>query len=280
MDGHFRAFSFVDRIASVEPGVRIRGKYRIPAGIAEFPGSLVSEAVGQLAAWSAMAALDFKVRPVAGLAGRIELLSEVRPGQTLELAAEIETAEMDAVAYGGTAHADGQPVADLEHCVGPMMPLEEFDDPDAVRERFNFLCGEGAAPGGFAGLPVFALDPSAGEPGRWMRATFHVPLDAPFFADHFPRRPVFPGTLLMHMNLRLAAALAAGIPAPAGGGCWRMRSVSDVKLRAFTPPGEVLGIEAKIGEAAADAVEIGVETRNGRRLVGGARVHFVREEKS
>jgi len=71
----------------------------------------VPEAVGQLAAWSAMAALDFKVRPVAGLAGRIELMSDVRPGQSLELAVEIQTAEMDAVAYGGTAQVDGSPLS-------------------------------------------------------------------------------------------------------------------------------------------------------------------------
>lgn len=275
MDGHFRAFSFVDCITSVEPGVRIRGTYRIPEGITEFPGSLVSEAVGQLAAWSSMAALDFKVRPVAGLAGRIKLLSEVRPGQTIELAAEIETAEMDAVAYGGTAHADGKPVVTLEHCVGPMMPIEEFDDADAVRDRFEFLRDTGAAPGGFGGVPPLELEPGEGEPGRFRRATLRVPLESPFFADHFPRRPVFPGTLLMHMNLKLAAALAAEIP-----GSWALRSVADVKLRAFTPPGEVLGIEAKLDEAAGDAVEVIVETRNGKRLVGGARVHFTREAQS
>ena len=50
MEDHFRAFSFVDRIASVEPGVRIRGHYAIPSGLNEFPASLVAEAVGP-AAW-------------------------------------------------------------------------------------------------------------------------------------------------------------------------------------------------------------------------------------
>ena len=38
-----------------------------------------------------MAAVDFERRPIAGIAGRIELLSPVRPGQVLELSAEIET---------------------------------------------------------------------------------------------------------------------------------------------------------------------------------------------
>ena len=103
MDEHFRAFTFVSRITSVEPGVRIRGTYAIPPDVGPFPHSLVAEAVGQLAAWSAMAAVDFKYRPVAGLAGNIELLSPVRPGQTLELAAELETADTEAVVYGSAA---------------------------------------------------------------------------------------------------------------------------------------------------------------------------------
>src|SRR5277367_3020369 len=101
MDGHFRAFSFVDRITSIQPGVRVHGIYHIPSGIDEFPIALAAEASGQLAAWMAMAALDFKVRPVAGIAPIIELLSPPRPGQTLELDAEIESLESDAFAYSG-----------------------------------------------------------------------------------------------------------------------------------------------------------------------------------
>src|SRR4030095_10715226 len=85
MDGHFRAFSFVDRITGLEPGRAIRGRYSIPAGLANFPMALVGEAVGQLAAWAAMAALEFKCRPVAGLAAEVNFFAPVRPGQILEL---------------------------------------------------------------------------------------------------------------------------------------------------------------------------------------------------
>ena len=269
MDGHFRAFSFVDRIKAVEPGVRIRGTYQIPAGLTEFPSSLVAEAVGQLAAWSAMAKLDFKVRPVAGLAGKVEFLAPVRPGQTLELSAEIETAEMDAVGYGGAASVDGKPVITLENCVGPMMPLEEFDDPQVLRERFTVLQNPGATPGAFGGVPTITCIRTDGEAGQSARATLQVPADAPFFSDHFPRRPVFPGTLLMNVNLQLAAALAAEIP-----GRWQLRSVHDVKLRAFIPPGENLELEAKLDEREGDSVFIIVETRKGKKLLGGARVRL------
>jgi hypothetical protein len=62
----------------------------IPSELRDFPLPLVGEAIGQLAAWAAMAAVEFGQRPVAGLAGSIELLGEPRPGQVLELAAGLD----------------------------------------------------------------------------------------------------------------------------------------------------------------------------------------------
>src|SRR5882724_10640005 len=113
MDHHFRAFSFVDRIASIQERSRIAGSYTVPARIKAFPGSLVAEAVGQLAAWAAMATVNFERRPVAGLAGAIDLPGTVHPGQTIDLAAELETVDHEAVAYNGTAFADGVPIVRL-----------------------------------------------------------------------------------------------------------------------------------------------------------------------
>jgi 3-hydroxymyristoyl/3-hydroxydecanoyl-(acyl carrier protein) dehydratase len=296
MDDSFRAFSFVDRILSCEAGVRIRGCYGIPAGIEDFPSSLVAEAVGQLAAWSAMATVDFQRRPVAGIAGGIELLGDVRPGQTLELAADLESADAEAVSYGGSASVDGVLVLRLTHCVGPMVVMEEFDDPGAVRSRFAVLRGEGARPGGFAGFPPLSVERTGGEEGKVARATLQVPAAARMFADHFPRRPVFPGSLLMHANLDLAAQVVGEItgrnaergtpnaepfPAPRSGfrvsRCWRPRAISDMKLRAFIPPGELLELEARLEESLEHTAELLVETRRGKRLLGSARVTFISE---
>src|SRR3954454_9890947 len=89
-----------------------------------------------------------------------------------------------------------------------------------------------------------------------------------FFADHFPRRPVFPGTLLMHANLQLATALAGELPHTAAGCRWTIRSVQDVKLRAFTPPGELLYSEVKLVESPTVAPVLSLQTRNGKRLIG------------
>lgn len=276
MGDHFRAFSFVDRIASIRPGGHAVGIYSIPAGIDSFPASLVAEAIGQLAAWSAMATVDFQRRPVAGIAGGIELLAPVHPGQTLELTADFEEIDIEAAAYCGGATVGGVPVIRLTHCVGPMVPMEDFDDPGAIRERYSLLCGAGATPGGFAGLPSFRIERIGGEVGKVARATLHVPASARIFADHFPRRPVFPGSLLMHTNLQLAAMLLGEVASPAAGS-WTPRMISDMKLRAFIPPGETLEVEARIEELSAESAELFVATRQGKRLAGSARVGFVSE---
>jgi 3-hydroxymyristoyl/3-hydroxydecanoyl-(acyl carrier protein) dehydratase len=280
MDPHFRAFSFVDRVTSFESGNRIRGEYVIPSGLDGFTASLVAEAVGQLAAWAAMATVDFKRRPVAGLAGEIVLLHPVRPGQRLELAADLEAVDLDAASYAGTAHADGIPVLRLCHCVGPMLAVDYFDDPAALRARFDLLCKEGAAPGGFGGVPALPLERIENEADQRAIAILRVPDQGDFFADHFPRRPVFPGSLLINASMKLAAALAGEIPAPAAGGSWAPRVISDVKLRAFTPPGAVLEIEARLNQVSTDAATMSVEARKGKRVISGARVGFAPEDRA
>jgi 3-hydroxymyristoyl/3-hydroxydecanoyl-(acyl carrier protein) dehydratase len=274
MDGHFNAFTFVNRITVIQPGISVRGSYFIPEDIDAFPQSLAGEALGQLAAWAAMAAVDFKFRPLAGIAGTIEILAPVRPGQTLELSVELESVDNEATAYRGAAGADGIPVIRLHNCVGPMLPVEEFDDPQALRGHFAVLSGNGSTPGGFGGISPLTFSRDGGEPGKSARATLQIPAaSAPFFADHFPRRPVFPGTLLMNLNLQLAAALAAEIPAP-DAGRWNLRTISDLKLRSFISPGEQLELEATLAGRAENCATVVVETRKGKKLAGSARVSF------
>lgn len=272
MNGHFRTFSFVDRITSVEPGGRIRGHYRVPATVG-FPVALAVEAVGQLAAWAAMAALGFTHRPVAGIAGTVELLSDVRLGHLLELTAELESVDTETTGYSGMAHVGDSPVARLWDCVGPMMPLQDFDDPQSLRHRYQILSTVGTCGGGFEGLPAPAMDCLGGEPGRVERAVFQVPREAPFFADHFPRRPVFPGTLLMHAHLQLAAKLAAAVPSGQGT-TWLPRLLSNVKLRNFIAPGEILHLEARRTPSPGPPLIVAVESRLRERLIGSADVRF------
>ena len=274
MEHHWRAFSFVDQINAVEPGRYIRGSYTVPADLEEFPLSLAGEAVGQLASWAAMAAAEFQKRPVAGIAGCVEFLAPVRPGQVLKLSASLETVDAEAASYSGMATVDGVAVIRLERCLGPMLPVAELDDPQEVRDRFKLLCDRGAQAGVFSGLPVMLPARDGGEFGQMARATLAVPEQAPFFADHFPRRPVFPGSLLLDATLRLAGLLAAELSPVPPGGRWQVRSVSDVKFRAFVPPGGRLELNVRRKALEDGEATLAVEARSESRLVGAARVHL------
>jgi len=278
MDPHFRAFSFVDRVTWLQPGTAIRGQYLVPCGLNAFPASLVSEAVGQLASWAAMAAVGFTHRPVAGIAGSIELHTGVCPGQLLDLAAELELVNTETVGYSGTAHADGVLVMRLLDCVGPMLAAEDFDEPEALRDRFARLCGAGASPGSFEGVPCLELQDRVVASAQLVSTLLRVPTDAPFFADHFPRRPVFPGTLLMEANQQTAALLAASVPI-GDGRIWVPRVISDVKLRTFISPGETLRLEAKRTGNSHNSLVASVESRIGERLAGSAEIQFLSEAK-
>lgn len=270
MGDHFAAFSFVDRIREFAPGARGRGSFEIPAGVASFPACLVAEAVGQLAAWVAMAHIEFRGRPVAALALETRFLREAMPGETLELAVELESCDDEAVAYRGWADVDGARTIELNDCLGPMLPLEEFDSPEALREWLDVLRGPGAAAGRFHGIEAFRVDPGAFAPGK-AAATLHVPTSAQFFGDHFPRRPVFPATLLLNEMIRLALS-AARDTSPASGPPVVPSRMTNVKVRSFTPPGQVLDLAAELAVSTGGVTVASLSARAEGRMVATARV--------
>ncbi len=269
MSEHFRAFSFVDRIHSDEVGQKITGSYHIPAGVEAFPLSLVAESIGQCAAMSSMKAVDFKFRPVAGIAGAVEFYGKVTPGDTLELEATLVKADEEAVAYDGVASVNDEPVVRLRDCLGPMVPMDDFDAPEAVSARYDLLRGAGAELDVFPGVPTFSYEAVELVAGESATGSFQIPESAPFFSDHFPRNPVFPGTLLMNLNLQFIQSLVATL---SGESAWIVTGMTSVKLRAFMPPGETLSLSAEVAEIEGDKATILVQSRRGKRLNSSARV--------
>jgi 3-hydroxymyristoyl/3-hydroxydecanoyl-(acyl carrier protein) dehydratase len=270
MAGRFSAFSFVDRITAFEAGARAQGRFLVPAHVAGFPPPLIAEAVGQLAAWVGMAKLDFGRRPVAGLAGEIDFLRDAAPGQTLDLAVEIESCDEEAIAYGGSARVSGTPVIELKRIVGPMLPMADFDAPAAVRADFETLVGEGAPSARLQGIPEPDLTPIERTPGRWLQATLRIPAAAPFFLDHFPLRAVFPGTLLMDAEMRLAREVAAEALGPRAGAKIAVTRIRDSKMRSFVLPGQAVEIKVDMGVADREEVTAAiVASVNGRSIATG-----------
>jgi 3-hydroxymyristoyl/3-hydroxydecanoyl-(acyl carrier protein) dehydratase len=278
MPDRFSAFSFVDRITADETGARGQGRFAVPATLRGFPFCLVAEAVGQLAGWVAMAQVGFRRRPVAGLAGEVRILGHVAPGQDLVLEVEIESCDVDAVAYRGWACTGNTQIVALSQCVGSMLPVEEFDAPEELREQFAVLCGPGASPGRFQGIPEPQVEVTERDAGRVLRALLQVPASAPFFADHFPRRPVFPGTLLLDAQLRLAVTLAGDVLHPGSGARLVPHRVNDVKLRSFILPGQAVELRAETVTITESTAVVAVAARVGGKSVSTGQVEIVRRK--
>lgn len=76
-----------------------------------------------------------------------------------------------------------------------------------------------------------------------LRATLHLDLAAPYFADHFPGRPLMPGVFLIEMAAQAAGALWGRLVAP---GQFALAQVQDFRLRRQAVPGETLVCEVRL----------------------------------
>jgi len=245
------SFQLIDHIGAFTPKTSAAGILRVPASCAEFPLSLVVEAVGQLASCVAMESADFALRPVAAIAGKVVAHREIRPGDRLDLSIEVGALRTNAVRYDGVARIGDRAAVELHRFTGAMLPMEAFDDPEHVRELLRTLRADGLAPRSFPSRTEFAPTVTreyVDDEGRG-HATLEAPVAGSFYADHFPRRPVYPATLLLDAKIAIAQKLitrghAPDVAPPA------VRAVHGVKVRAFTPPGGRVDVVVEDVEAA------------------------------
>ncbi len=263
-------------VSRSDPFVRLGSE-----GLPDLSPCFAAEAVGQLAAWIAMAASGFKRRPVAGLTAEAKILGVGRPGEVLVLEVEIESADDDALHYHGTARSPRGPVVALRDSVGPMLPLEDFEDPAAAERQYRQLLvpseGESgevhagvveAAPLGRSAEPHPAIDAIVERSAEHLRAVTCVPRSAPYLADHFPRAPVLPATLLFDAQMALAMDLARAAAGSAKE--VRVTRMRNLKMRDFVRPGSVLISEARIKSRRGDIIEVSLSGRVGERTVSSA----------
>lgn len=272
MSGRYSAFTLCDRITDFVPAKSARARFLVPPHLDEFAACLVAEAVGQLAAWVAMAHIGFRGRPVAALAGETRFGTAVAPGETLELEIDIEQCDDEVVAYGGRATCGGREVLRLLDCVGPMLPQGDYDSADDLARQFELLLGAGARPGRFGGVGRAALTFAEQTDAQRRDARLDVPADAGYFFDHFPRRPVFPATLLLDSAIRVATDLV-------GAAAWRPQRMTHVKMRDFVLPGQQVELSATTLARTDQNVRIGLGAKVGERTVATARVEFAAKDR-
>jgi len=85
------------------------------------------------------------------------------------------------------------------------------------------------------------------EDGARLVARKGVTAGEPFFAGHFPTRPVMPGVLMCEALAQASAVLVARTtPPPAAGVTLRVRGLERVRFRRPVVPGDVLELEVRV----------------------------------
>ncbi len=277
-------FYFVDQILELDPGRHVLGvKHVTPAdvfvqsaagGSRTLLSCIIGEALGQLGAWSVMAARDFAVRPVAGVVGEVAIAGVASVGNTILLDTTIDSLTEDAVHYHAEASVAGETILRLENALGPLLPMEQFNDPVEVRERFGLIhrpsSGADAQPPGEEATVPFdpgfdeVLSLEAGKEATAVRALHG---NEKFLADHFPRKPVLPLSLLLESLLQLGRDLLDD-----GGPQFVPTGARKVKMSRFIEPGSTLVAKISVADRNADSARLKFrcEVDGGRACVGEA----------
>ncbi len=250
-------FLFVDRVLDCIPEVSIHGIKQITAddyylcqddhGHTCFIPSLVGETLGQLAAWNVMVASDFAQRPVAGVCASAKFERSAYVGETLLLEAFIDSLDYQMVAYHATARVGDQVVCTLEGSLGPLLPMQDFIDPQCARKQWAEINRPAAWPvlENTAGEALFvptivsrsmtfdrlcAIEPLVG-----CVAEKCLTRTADYWPDHFPNKPVLPLTVLLECKRNLARSFLerSGLSAFS-----ILHEVRKIKMHAFILPGD------------------------------------------
>lgn len=259
----------------MEPRTSIRGTKAVAlddfylikdaeTGEIHFPSALVGETIGQLAAWNVMHATDFQFRPVAGIAQQARIHRLVAPGETLLLQANIENLDEKAVQYNGLASVNEEIVFELEGAIGPLLPMQDFAEPTLVQSQFAEIYHPNKTPQQINAMPFdsilegswanrhFVRDRMLShQAGEEMSILKLVTRGAPYFPDHFPKKPVLPLTVLLEIVAHAATEFAKDFPTPAG---WRVSGLNRVKMIEFVQPGDCLVIKMSVKQALQDGL--------------------------
>ncbi|AWN75462.1 hydroxymyristoyl-ACP dehydratase [Legionella anisa] len=257
-------FLFVDRIVESSPGQLIRGVKHVTSNDAFltvdeqgrpcFISSLIGETLGQLAAWNVMELQGFTHRPVAGIVARASMHRRAYVGETLLLESFIERLDDSVMQYRSEAKVGNELVFSIDCALGPLLPMADFIDLDEVKQQFSEI----NRPGDWSVIskesaPVLNDDLIMGlelpvvpmtfdrirssQPGVSLIAEKRISRAAPYFADHFPRKPVLPLTVLLECKLNLAYEFIqrAGYSVH-----YKMSELRRIKMNEFVYPGDIL----------------------------------------
>ncbi len=103
------------------------------------------------------------------------------------------------------------------------------------------------------------------EPGKRIKALKNVSINEPYFAGHFPHRPVMPGVLLLEALAQAAALLsfADGALQTKKNSVIYFVGIDGARFKRVVEPGDQLILEVEI-----DRIKAGIYKFNARAKVG------------
>ncbi len=260
-------FLMIDKICSLSPGQYARGIKNVSYNgdfLNElFPGHIICspviicEAIAQLVSWILVQEKNFTAKPVITVVDTYESTGHARPGDSLLVEGELEDISEEGALAHGTISLNGKTIAAVNHAVCYLYPLSELNPPDEVRVQFGNLYCEGhpepspqsAAPIMRERIPIspyVQYDTIEHADGDTVRGTKNVTATADYFNDHFPRKPILPGVMMLDSMIGLAAAGAKRALQEQQLNDKKpvLRRTRKVKFRRFVQPGDQLIMEA------------------------------------
>ena len=269
------SFLFVDRIFEYEPGKSIRGLknvtrnesffYWLPDGKRVLSPAVVTEAVAQLGAWLNIVTSDFEKRVVLLADEMTTYQGIVQAGDQLDLFVDILDLDDDVVVTKSRAEVNGNVVLDVECCRGYLLPLSDFSDPELVRRQFANLyrpefASDNLTRQNYTALPAFSgLRVMEGlrfvdgiidhQPGKKITGFKNFSSCEPYFSEHFPRKPVVPGVLIMTFMGEICQYLIKDdVMQPIRERALIPTFIKDVRFRKFVEPGDQCILKAEVIE--------------------------------
>jgi 3-hydroxymyristoyl/3-hydroxydecanoyl-(acyl carrier protein) dehydratase len=216
------SFLFVDCILERDAGKRAVGVKYISLNDSffncskqgakpELSPSIVAEALGQLAAWVAMEKFHFAIRPVGGTVSDITISGSAKIGDKVFLESHIEVLDETMMVFSGKATVDGKEILSVRKALAPMLPTDLFIECKEAKKQFeNIFQSDKQAESSSHGRSSFHSNQfcfydqftECSDEGLVGKKTL-LP-EAFYFADHFPKKPVFPFSLLLDCYMNAA----------------------------------------------------------------------------
>lgn len=141
-------FHLIDRIDALEPRRAVRGRkltsrqetyWRDTGRGPEMPPPLVLEALCQAGSWLVMGSTGLRRRAALLSVDTVRFTGPVRPGDVLAMAGQVESMGDDTAVLSGTVTVGERTVLAAGDIMCALIPTEDLEDPDQVRDMYRRL---------------------------------------------------------------------------------------------------------------------------------------------